>query len=97
MPSSSRPAPVSPWRRHSARITSSSDFLPRVLLRKSEEMPITPSHLEHALARQILARAQKRRRGAVLESPVAFADCSHEEYVTLHRRGLAEEAYVMLA
>src|SRR5258708_20729190 len=33
----------------------------------------------------------------MLESAVAFADCSHEEYVTLHRRRLAEEANVMLA
>src|SRR6266581_4729470 len=58
---------------------------------ETEESAVTLAHLDLALARQILARAQQRRRGAVLKSPVAFADCSHEEYVTLHRRGLAEE------
>src|SRR5712691_4033521 len=64
---------------------------------ETEESAVTLAHLGLALARQIVARAEQRRGRAMFESSVAFADRGHEEYVTLHRRRLAEEAYVMPA
>src|SRR5256885_9936883 len=64
---------------------------------ETEESAVTLADSDLALARQILARAQQRSRGAMLESAVAFADRSHEKYVTLHRRRSAEKAHVMPA
>src|SRR6266571_2842747 len=64
---------------------------------ETEESAVPLAHFDLALARQILARAQQRRGRAMFESPVAFADRRHEKYVTLHRRRLAEEAYVVPA
>src|SRR3977135_3362399 len=53
---------------------------------ETEEAAVTLAHFGLTLARQIVARAQQRCRGAMLESSVTFADRSHEKDVALHRR-----------
>jgi hypothetical protein len=59
---------------------------------QTEKGPIALRHAAHAGVGQVVARAEQRGRGAVLESAVAVADGGDQEDIALHRSRFAEEA-----